>query len=125
MPVLDTTLLIAADRGPAGMDDFLHELLASDEPLLVPVQVAIEYGCGRMDPAEAMRKLREAFAVVPCGPDIALEAARMAREARLAGVFPGWADIQIAATARHEGMAIVTRNERHFAGLGVRVLEHP
>lgn len=125
MPVIDTTLLVQAERLPEQTQQFVEDLIHEDEPLLVPLQVAIEYASGRTDPAEALRKLRSAFALVPCGPEIGLEAARMAREARLRGVFPGWGDIQIAATAHHEGMAVVTKNGRHFEALGVRVRRHP
>lgn len=125
MPVIDTTLLVQADRLPEQTQRFVEDLIHQDEPLLIPIQVAIEYASGCPDPAEAMRKLRSAFALVPCGPEIGLEAARMARQARLDGIFPGWGDIQIAATAHHEGMAVVTKNGRHFEALGVRVQHHP
>jgi predicted nucleic acid-binding protein len=125
MPVLDTTVLIASDRDPDQLRAFVAALLSEGEPLVVPVQAAIEYASGKADPAEAMRMLRTAFLVAPCGPAIALEAARLARSARALGRFPGWADLQIAATARHEGMDVVTRNAPNFEGLGVRTREHP
>ncbi|MHB1302613.1 MAG: PIN domain-containing protein [Acidiphilium sp.] len=41
--------------------------------------------------------------------------------ARGQGHAPGFADIVIAATARHHGLIILTRNLRHFAPLGVPV----
>lgn len=125
MPVLDATLLVAADRRPKGIAPFIEALAAEGEPMLVPVQAAIEYATGRPDPAEAFRKIQEAFRLVPCGPGIALETARLARAAFEKGAFPGWSDIQVAATARHEGMAVVTRNSKHFLGLGLEVRSHP
>lgn len=124
MPILDTTFLIA-DQRKKGAQSFLQELIDEGEPLLVPAQAAIEFAAGCADPAEAMRKLRDAFVLVPCGPDIALEAARLARKAFSDGTFTGWADIQIAAAASHEGMAIVSRNGRHFEALDLRVRVHP
>ncbi len=124
MPVLDTTVLIADERDPA-VHAFLVRLIAEGEPLMVPAQVAIEFAAGRPDPAEAIRKIRDAFVLVPCGPDIVLEASRMAKASLRAGSFPGWPDIQVAATARHEGMAVVTNNGRHFEPLGIRVRPHP
>lgn len=124
MPVIDTTLLIADERD-AEVHAFIEGLVAEGEALLVPAQVAIEFAAGRADPAEAIRKLRDAFVLVPCGPDIALEAARLARASFREGSFPGWPDIQIAATALREGMALVTKNGRHFEPLGVRVRPHP
>lgn len=39
-----------------------------------------------------------------------------------AGRNPGTADAQIAATAKARGMAIATRNERDFEGLGLRLI---
>ena len=36
---------------------------------------------------------------------------------------PGYEDILIAATARVHGMTVLTRNERHFAPLGVDVVD--
>jgi len=43
--------------------------------------------------------------------------------ARAQGQAPGFADIVIAATARHHGLTILTRNVRHFEPLGVPVLD--
>lgn len=125
MPVLDTTFLISGDRRPTRIEGFLIQLLEAGEPLLVPVQAAIEFAAGKADPAAAYRQVRDAFTLVPCGPEIGLEAARLAREGAARGDFPGWADIQIAATASHEGMAIVTNNPKHFEPFGIAVLTHP
>jgi predicted nucleic acid-binding protein len=36
---------------------------------------------------------------------------------------PGFADIIIAATARHHGLTILSRNPRHFESLGVDVID--
>jgi predicted nucleic acid-binding protein len=43
--------------------------------------------------------------------------------ARAQGQAPGFADIVIAATARHHGLTILTRNVRHFEPLGVPVVD--
>jgi toxin FitB len=43
--------------------------------------------------------------------------------ARGQGHAPGFADIVIAATARHHGLTILTRNVRHFEPLGVAVVD--
>jgi toxin FitB len=50
-------------------------------------------------------------------------AGAMADLARPQGQRPGFADIIIAATARHHGLTILSRNLRHFEPLGVRVLD--
>lgn len=125
LPVIDATALINIERRPDAFAGFIAALRADGEPLVVPIQAAIEFSSGMTDPAEAMRKVRQAFTVVPMGPDIALEAARIAKHAHRTGTFPGWADIQIAATALHEGMAVVSNNRSHFEPLGLEVIEHP
>jgi predicted nucleic acid-binding protein len=43
--------------------------------------------------------------------------------ARGRGHSPGFADIAIAATARRHGLAIFSRNDRHFAPMGVTVVD--
>lgn len=50
-------------------------------------------------------------------------AGALADLARGQGHAPGFADIVIAATARHHGLTILSRNLRHFAPLGVPVLD--
>jgi hypothetical protein len=40
-----------------------------------------------------------------------------------AGRDPGTADTQIAATARARGLALATRNTKHFAGLGIELID--
>jgi toxin FitB len=50
-------------------------------------------------------------------------AGAMADLARAQGQRPGFADIIIAATARHHDLTILSRNLRHFEPLGVRVLD--
>jgi toxin FitB len=47
----------------------------------------------------------------------------IADRARGQGHAPGLADIIIAATARHHGLTILSRNTRHFEPLGVAVLD--
>ncbi len=46
----------------------------------------------------------------------------LARQER-AGRHPGTADTQIAATALARGMALATRNTRHFEGLGLHLID--
>jgi hypothetical protein len=49
-------------------------------------------------------------------------AGRLSDRARGQGHAPGFADIIIAATARQHALTILSRNARHFAPLGVPVL---
>jgi predicted nucleic acid-binding protein len=50
-------------------------------------------------------------------------AGTMADRAQGQGFAPGFADVVIAATARHRGLTILSRNVRHFEPLGVVVLD--
>ena len=50
-------------------------------------------------------------------------AGRLSDRARGQGHAPGFADIMIAATARQHALTILSRNSRHFAPLGVPVLD--
>lgn len=50
-------------------------------------------------------------------------AGAMADQARGQGQAPGFADIIIAATARHYGLTILSRNLRHFEPLGVVLID--
>lgn len=119
MPALDSTVLIDADRNDPRLRDRIKQYVEKEDPLIVPIQAAIEYSTGRKDPAEGLRRLRQSFWVVECDPEIALEAARLAKHAIQNGRFPGWADVQIAATARILGVGVLTRNIRHFEDLDV------
>lgn len=122
MPVLDTTFLIDLQREPKRMAPVLERLAAEEETLLVPLQVAVEYCAGVKEPAKAFHDLRLAFTLVPFDDEVAREAMDLAQRALLARRLPGWADIQIAATALVHGTYVVTRNARDFRdALGVGV----
>ncbi len=44
---------------------------------------------------------------------------QLSDQARASGQSPGLADLAIAATAASRGYTVLTRNPRHFRGLGV------
>src|SRR5580704_9988475 len=54
---------------------------------------------------------------------VARIAGTLSEVARRQGQAPGFADTVVAATARHHGLTILTRNVRHFLPLGVLVLD--
>ncbi len=54
---------------------------------------------------------------------VAWVAGTLSDAARGQGWAPGFADIIMAATARHHGLTVLTRNIRHFEPLGVAVLD--
>lgn len=59
--------------------------------------------------------------ILPLDLTVAVVAGEMLDAAR--SFAPGYPDIAIAATARVHGMTVLTRNERHFAPLGVDVVD--
>jgi toxin FitB len=60
--------------------------------------------------------------VLPFDTPTAEIAGALADLARGRGHSPGFADVAIAATARHHGSTILSRNESHFAPMAVAVI---
>jgi toxin FitB len=61
--------------------------------------------------------------VLAFGVATARIAGAISDRARGQGQMPGFADIIIAATARHHGLTILSRNLRHFEPFGVAVID--
>jgi len=61
--------------------------------------------------------------VLPFDIAVARIAGRLTDHARGKGHAPGFADVAIAATAKHHDLTILTRNTRHFEPLGVPLLD--
>lgn len=119
IPVLDAAYLIDSRNVPRYREALRHPDFEA-EAVVVPMQAAIECAAGSLDPLAVFREIESAFVLRPLDGDIAREAARMAADALVRGRFPGWADVQIAATARYEGMCVLSRNVRDFRdALGV------
>jgi predicted nucleic acid-binding protein len=125
VPVLDATFLIDVRARKHGAPAALERMASSPERILVPAQVAVEYGAGLLDIAQGFRELAESFEVVPFDEAIAREAARLAQGAIRRGKFPGWGDTQVAATAAYHGMWIASTNVKHLRdALGARVWDY-
>ncbi len=73
---------------------------------------------------ESLRRTERRFAqrVLPIDTEIARIWGRITAETRSVGREVGAPDGLIAATAIHHGMAVVTRNVRHFSPTGVQVV---
>jgi Predicted nucleic acid-binding protein, contains PIN domain len=104
--------------------------------LLSAVTVAeIEAGIAKLRREKATRKADDVAAwletllhlygsrILPFDTAVARVAGLLSDRARAQGQAPGFADIAIAATARHHGLTILTRNLRHFEPLGVPVID--
>lgn len=124
MAILDTSFLIDLERNQRAAKEALEWLLAQEEPLLVPAQVAIEYLSGIEDPVQGLHKLNGSFVVVGVGQEQILEASRLGRGALERGHRPGWGDLQVAALARLEGSRVVTADPGPFERLGCAVWNH-
>jgi tRNA(fMet)-specific endonuclease VapC len=125
--LLDTSILVAAERGEADLD----ELIEDDEGdlgiaaiTLAELLLGVELGRGR---ERARRRafvddVRGAFSVVAYDERTAEHHAALLAHTRRAGLPRGGHDAIIAATARATGRVIVTRDRRGFEGLpGVRL----
>jgi tRNA(fMet)-specific endonuclease VapC len=120
--VLDTSVLVAAERGDLAMPAFL-ETIGQDSVAIAAITAAeLLFGVERAGSA-ATRTRRGAFvegllAVVPTIPFGLLEARRHAQlwaELARTGKMIGPHDLAIAATALAHDFAVATRNRREFA----------
>lgn len=60
--------------------------------------------------------------ILPIDLDVARETGLLLDKMRAAGHAPGFADMAIAATSQVHGLTILTRNVKHFAVLGVPLM---
>ncbi len=129
--VLDTSVLIAAERRTVRFEALLHAL--GDEPVAMAAITAAEllHGCHRAVDA-GVRARRGAFVeglldVVPVLPFGLVEARRhgelwaeLARSGRPIGAY----DMVVGATALARGYALATLNHREFARIqGLRLVD--
>ncbi len=136
--LLDTCVLSALAPGKPAMDAGLAQWLRqhSDRLYLSAVTVAeIEQGIcklrrsGGVDRAARLSQWLDALVtqgadrILAFATDVARIAGALSDEALSAGRHPGFPDVAIAATAKAHGLVVVTRNSRHFAAMGVELLD--
>jgi tRNA(fMet)-specific endonuclease VapC len=123
--VLDSGVLIAAERGAKPVSDLLAGLArdhAETEIVLSSITVIeLEHGFHRAGIPELARRRRDyldaVFAGIPIEPftkDTAQTAAKIDAEAKQTGRIIRFADLLIGVTALHLGYALGTSNLRHF-----------
>jgi len=123
--VLDSSVLIVAERGAKPVSRLLAELQqghGENEIVLSSITVVeLEHGLHRAQTAEHAQKRRDyldtAFAAIPVesfSKEMAQVAAKVDAEARSVGKVIPFADLLIGATALHHGYTVGTRNLRHF-----------
>ena len=137
MYLIDTNVISAgapSRPAPAGLVAWMD---AQSALLLVSaVTVAeIEDGIAKLQREGATRKSADLAAwwetvlhlygerIIPFDTPVARIAGALSDRARGQGQAPGLGDIMIAATALCRGLTILSRNVRHFAPLGVPVLD--
>lgn len=85
----------------------------------MPLQVAVEVPYGAKDVDAVFTEISAGFTLVPFEEHIARIAARLQQAAIRGKRLAPWSDIQVAATARHLGTYVITRNPGDFVGLDV------
>jgi tRNA(fMet)-specific endonuclease VapC len=127
--LLDTTILIDAERAGAGLD----RLIADDDDAVIAAITVAELQVGVMLADERHRAARSAYvesvlAAIPAlayDSDVAVEHARLLVATRQAGRARGAHDLIIAATAKATGRIVVTSDSSAFSDLpGVEVRAH-
>lgn len=128
--IIDTSLLVAAERGRAQLDVVLGAL--RPEPVGIAAITASEllFGCLRARDA-GVRSRRAAFIealferipVLPFGLSEARQHAQLWLDLSRAGMVIGPHDLLIAATALARGEALATLNQREFSRVaGLRLV---
>lgn len=102
MAVLDTTFLIALERGDTATERIYGALLERSEPVRVPAAVWVEYLAPMVpsDRRRARETLGSAVVFEPFDKERADEAVDLQHELLGDGRRLGWHDLQVAATAR-------------------------
>ena len=133
--ILDSSIVIAAERRGETLEQFLQEVVAKagdQQAALSSVGLTeLAHGIHRAHTPE-QRKRREEFiqellaAVVvhPYAKETALLAGKVDGEAQQRGVVIPFADLLIGATALSLGYSVVTTNPRHFQKIpGLHVIQ--
>jgi tRNA(fMet)-specific endonuclease VapC len=119
--VLDTSVLIAAERGAVRFEALLESL--GEEPVAIAAITASEllHGCHRAsDPGVRARRaafvdaLLDALPVLPFGMPEARRHAELWAELARTGTVIGPHDLLMAATALAHGFVLATLNQREF-----------
>ena len=132
--LLDTSVISALAPGKPPVEHAVADWFrAASEALHLPsIAVAeIDQGicklrrAGGTARADALSRWLDALVrrygdrILPFDTPAARLAGQMSDAAHAAGLHPGFADVAIAAIAADRALTVLTRNQRHFAGLGV------
>jgi len=137
--LLDTSVIsmLAPGREAHVPTDFVDWLHANGSRLYLPSIAVAELAQGicklhRAGGAERAGRLAHwldaliagyAEHILPLDAAAARLAGQLSDQALAQGIHPGFADVAIAALARHAGHLLLTRNLRHFQSLGVACVD--
>jgi predicted nucleic acid-binding protein len=127
--ILDTSLLIAAERGQFRFEDFILEENVDDARIAAIAASELLQGVERSSPGPSRRRRQQfvesvldRFPVEPFTLETARVHARIWADLGSRGKTVGAHDLIIAATALEHGLTVATLNEREFRrfeGLGL------
>lgn len=128
--IVDTSLLIAGERGVVRFEALLDSLGTDSVAMAAITASELLYGCHRaIDPGIRARRaayvdaLLDAIPVLPFGLAEARRHAQLWAELARAGSVIGPHDMLIGATALARGDSVATLNQREFARIaGLRLL---
>lgn len=134
--ILDSSILIAAERSGHTVTQFLKQVLAAtgdqETALSAVALVELVHGIHRADtPQRSARRetfVQELLADVPVYPftqRIAFLAGRIDAEQQSRGTKVPFQDLLIGATALHLGYAVMTGNPRHFQMIPGLIIKQP
>ena len=123
--VLDSSVLIDAERAARPISELLHEIEeqhGETEILISTVSVVeLEHGLHRAKTPEQIQRRRDyletIYAAIPLQPftkEMGQLAARIDAQARKTGGSIPFSDLLIGITALHFGYSVGTGNQRHF-----------
>ncbi len=124
MVVLDASFLIDLEHGHDGALAAFHAMVEDQMPMRIPAQAAAEYIAGFEDPVANLNDLEQTYEVVAQDRARILETARLARASISTGDFPGWTDVQIAASAVLGNEPIATADSGDFTPFGCDVWDY-
>ena len=123
--VIDSSVLIAAERGLLDLESLVERRTADDDAVVAAITLSeMLHGLHRL--RGVRRAQAQAFSdqwlgqlpVVPFDAAVARTHAALAADLGLNGATMGAHDLLIAATAVHLGYDVATRDRRSFARLG-------
>lgn len=133
--ILDTSVLVSAERKQHTVADILEQITASGDVSFGVSAVTISelaHALGRAKLASHQQRhrafladVKAAITVYPVTMDIAERAGEIAGQLAAQGVHVPYEDLLIGVTALHLGFEVLTANVRHFAMIPGLVVKQP